>query len=64
VRRLQSEPLETPRLGLDARDRGTLVHNMLAAVWKSLGTRDRLAAASQAELGGFSVRARMKRSLS
>jgi ATP-dependent helicase/nuclease subunit B len=53
VRRLQSEPLETPRLGLDARDRGTLVHSMLAATWKSLGTRGRLVAASQAELGGI-----------
>ena len=50
-RRLHSEPLETPRLGLNARDRGTLVHAMLAAVWKSLGTRDRLVAASQAQLG-------------
>jgi len=50
-RRLRSEPLETPRLGLDARDRGTLVHTMLAAVWKSLGSRDRLVAQSPAQLG-------------
>ncbi len=50
-RRLHSEPLETPRLGLDARDRGTLVHAMLAAVWKKLGTRDRLMAASPEDLG-------------
>ncbi len=50
VRRLRSEPLETPRLGLDARDRGTLVHGMLAAVWRKLATRDGLAAASPARL--------------
>jgi ATP-dependent helicase/nuclease subunit B len=49
-RRLESEPLETPRPGLDARDRGTLVHEMMRAVWVSLGTRERLVAASEAEL--------------
>jgi probable DNA repair protein len=49
-RRLASEPLETPRPGLNAADRGTLVHAMLAAVWTSLGSRDRLLAASQTEL--------------
>ena len=49
-RRLRSEPLETPRPGLNAADRGTLVHTMLAAVWKSLGNRDRLLAASEGEL--------------
>ena len=51
VRRLHSEPLETPRLGLDARDRGNLVHAMLAEVWKALGSRDRLVAQSPAQLG-------------
>jgi ATP-dependent helicase/nuclease subunit B len=50
VRRLQSRPLETPRLGLDASDRGTLVHAMLAATWKALGTRDRLRAAGENDL--------------
>ena len=48
--RLDSRPLETPRPGLDARNRGTLVHEMLALVWKSLETRERLAAASPAQL--------------
>ena len=48
--RLACEALEAPRPGLDARDRGTLVHCMLAAVWKALGTRDRLAAMTPAEL--------------
>lgn len=42
--RLHSRPLETPRPGLDARDRGTLVHEMMHAVWKSLGSRERLVA--------------------
>lgn len=48
--RLDSDPLETPRPGLNARDRGSLVHNMMAAVWKSLGTSEALAAASPADL--------------
>ncbi len=50
VRRLRSEPLEMPRLGLDAGDRGTLVHGMLAAVWRKLGSRGGLAAASPEQL--------------
>jgi probable DNA repair protein len=49
-RRLDSEPLETPRPGLDVRDRGTLVHEMMRAVWTSLGTHARLVAASAPEL--------------
>jgi ATP-dependent helicase/nuclease subunit B len=48
--RLRSEPLETPRPGLDARDRGTLVHEMMRAVWKRIGTRDRLMALQGVEL--------------
>ena len=48
--RLRSEPLETPRPGLDARDRGTLVHEMMRAVWKSIETRDRLLAMDDAAL--------------
>jgi probable DNA repair protein len=47
--RLRSEPLETPRPGLDARDRGTLVHEMMRAVWKSIQTRDRLLALQGAQ---------------
>ena len=50
-RRLASEPLETPRPGIDARERGILVHETMRAVWSSLGTRDRLLAASEDELG-------------
>ena len=48
--RLGSDPLEAPVPGLDARDRGTLVHEMLALVWKSLESRERLAAAAAAQL--------------
>ncbi len=46
-RRLDSQPLEEPRPGLSLRDRGTLVHEMMKLVWKSLGTRERLAAAGE-----------------
>jgi ATP-dependent helicase/nuclease subunit B len=49
-RRLQSKPLDTPRIGLDARDRGTLVHEMMRAVWKSLESHDRLMATGPAQL--------------
>ena len=52
-RRLESEPLEMPRPGLDARDRGTLVHEMMRAVWTSLGTRDGLLAANETELAAI-----------
>ena len=43
--RLGSKPLETPRPGLDARDRGSLLHAMLAHAWERLGDRATLAAA-------------------
>lgn len=35
-RRVGAKPLETPRIGLDARDRGNLLHAMLAQVWREL----------------------------
>lgn len=38
-RRLGAKPLETPRIGLDPRDRGNLLHEMLAEVWRSLESR-------------------------
>ena len=49
-RRLRSEPVETPRIGLDARDRGTLLHEMLAEVWRELGSRAGLLARTSPEL--------------
>lgn len=48
--RLQAEGLEVPPAGLDAADRGTLLHAMLARLWQALGTSARLHAASDAEL--------------
>jgi ATP-dependent helicase/nuclease subunit B len=41
-RRLHADALETPRPGIDARDRGTLVHSLLANVWDKLHTRQAL----------------------
>jgi ATP-dependent helicase/nuclease subunit B len=52
-RRVASEPLETPRPGLDARERGTLVHEMMKSVWKKLGTSDALAAAGESDLAAL-----------
>jgi probable DNA repair protein len=48
--RLGAEPLEAPHAGLDARERGVLVHRMLAAVWRELRTKRALDALSPAEL--------------
>jgi len=48
--RLASEPIEEPNPGLDARDRGTLVHCMLANVWRDIGTQARLLALPAADL--------------
>ena len=55
--RLQSKPLETPRPGLDARARGTLVHCLLAAVWREIGSSERLESLSARELDGVLQRA-------
>ncbi|HUP97701.1 MAG TPA: PD-(D/E)XK nuclease family protein [Usitatibacter sp.] len=49
-RRLLSKPLETPRIGLDPRERGNLLHAMLAAVWRELEDRATLAARTPPEL--------------
>ncbi len=43
-RRLGAKPLESPRIGLDARDRGNLLHEMLAEVWKAIDSRAALVA--------------------
>jgi probable DNA repair protein len=55
--RLHSKPVETPRPGLDARARGTLLHCMLAAVWREIGDSGRLAALSARELDAVLQRA-------
>ena len=50
LHRLQAEGLESPPSGLDAADRGTLLHAMLARVWQELKSKARLDAASDADL--------------
>ena len=48
--RLGAESLEAPSPGLDAMDRGTLLHAMLAAVWKSLRNKARLDGIAEEDL--------------
>jgi probable DNA repair protein len=50
LHRLGAEGLEAPPAGLDARERGTLLHAMLAHVWQELKSKSRLDAASDADL--------------
>ncbi len=47
--RLRAEPLETPVAGLSARERGTVIHRALEAVYRRWPERDRVAAAGAAE---------------
>jgi probable DNA repair protein len=54
--RLGAEGIEAPHNGLDARERGTLVHRMLAAVWGELGSKDALAALGADALDALLVR--------
>jgi probable DNA repair protein len=48
--RLGAAGIESPHAGLDARERGTLVHRTLAAAWKALGTKRALTALNETEL--------------
>ncbi len=50
LHRLGAQSLQAPHTGLDARERGTLVHRVLAQVWKQLKSSSALAASSDAEL--------------
>jgi len=50
LHRLGAKGLEVPPPGLDSRDRGTLVHAMLAKVWTELKSKARLDAASGRDL--------------
>lgn len=50
VHRLRAEGLATPALGLDAADRGTLLHAVLAKVWQELNSKAQLESTSDAEL--------------
>ncbi len=51
--RLHAAALETPHAGLDAAERGTLVHRVLAKAWTQLRSSDALAAISRADLDGL-----------
>jgi probable DNA repair protein len=51
--RLASKKLEAPRPGLSPGDRGTLLHEMLAAVWARLGSRAKLLQMPEADLGAL-----------
>ena len=48
--RLGAESLEAPHAGLDAKERGTLVHRLLAQAWAQLKTRGALEAIPEADL--------------
>lgn len=48
--RLGAVGLENPQPGLDARDRGTLLHAVLAAAWKDIESKARLDNLAEAEI--------------
>ena len=50
MHRLGAEGTKTPRSGLDAMERGTLVHHMLAQVWSQLKTKSALDAIGDEDL--------------
>jgi ATP-dependent helicase/nuclease subunit B len=49
IHRLRAKHLDSPEDGLDARTRGTLVHDILHGIWQHLKSRQRLAALTDAE---------------
>jgi ATP-dependent helicase/nuclease subunit B len=51
--RLGADPVAEPESGLDARNRGNLIHDILDQVWKELREQATLLAASDAELDGI-----------
>jgi probable DNA repair protein len=55
--RLRANGLETPADGLDARDRGNLLHALMAELWGALGSKARLDAVGPDELAGVIDRA-------
>jgi len=57
ARRLGAEGLEEPPAGLDAADRGTLLHAMLAKIWQELKSKARLDAIGEGELDALLARA-------
>ncbi len=57
LHRLGAESLKTPHAGLDAMERGTLVHRVLAQAWARLKTKDALDAVSDADLDALLAQA-------
>ena len=54
--RLGAESLEAPHAGLDAKERGTLVHRLLAQAWAHLKTKGALEAILEADLDALLAR--------
>jgi probable DNA repair protein len=54
--RLGAESLDTPHAGLDARERGILVHGVLAATWAQLRTKSALDAMPESGLDALLAR--------
>jgi probable DNA repair protein len=57
LHRLEAESPEAPHAGLDAMERGILVHRVLAGAWSQLGTKTRLDAIGAGELEALLARA-------
>ena len=57
LRRLDARGLEEPHAGLDAMERGTLVHRALALAWAQLKTRSALDAMTEVGLDALLLRA-------
>ena len=57
VRRLGAEGLEIPQAGLDAAERGNLVHRVLEGVWRKLGAKSALDALSAPDLDALVAQA-------
>jgi probable DNA repair protein len=57
VRRLAARAIDAPHAGLDAMERGTLVHRVLEAVWRRLGSKQGLDALAAADLDALVAQA-------
>ncbi len=57
IHRLGAEGIESPHTGLDAIERGTLVHRVLASVWRELKTKAALDSSAEPALESLLARA-------
>lgn len=55
--RLHSTPLETRTIGLNPKERGSMVHKVMESFWAALGSQDALRALSEAELASVLTQA-------